>query len=494
MTAPTPADEIRAALALLLDGRPMPPRPDLSTPYPDLDAALPHVLADALSMAALDPAWIQRAETGQQALIEARRILAASAHPDHATGTDGPVPPAVRPQDATGGVGEGPAATEAPSGPHGAAQRLDGHLYTDRTGIDWIHPGDRAACDLPECAPGETIACTCLCPPSTHTGPGGHCAAPECHDEPCTPMAEWQAEQENTAADDLSYRATEALTGILTEYDERLCRAYRDLHKARGGNTAAPGTEAVPQPPSDLPTEEVTPDPGTALFDRLRAMFARPLPWPPRIPCSCGQTTRLLLVEPSGAHWHDGGPDPAPPTPGDGLREEIAAALTAWTAQAAPRGARLPESVAKNSRARAHAVMAVVQPRLDAAHRRAEQAEAALARLHEGEEPHPDEYAEATPAQWIWRWNRATPERRLEVAASVIEKSGRADRCFLMNHEKRLADAQAAPDAARRVRSECDAIEAESYGQHGDHHDGHREAVARIRAALDGTDTPTETR
>jgi hypothetical protein len=42
-----------------------------------------------------------------------------------------------------------------------------------------------------------------------------------------------------------------------------------------------------------------------------------------------------------------------------------------------------------------------------------------LNELHQGEENHPDHSVIATPAQWIWRWNRSTPKRRLEVAASV---------------------------------------------------------------------------
>lgn len=61
--------------------------------------------------------------------------------------------------------------------------------------------------------------------------------------------------------------------------------------------------------------------------------------------------------------------EPAAPTP-DGLREQIAAALTAWTAQAAPRGARLPEVVTANSLSRADAVLSVVQPILDERDRR----------------------------------------------------------------------------------------------------------------------------
>lgn len=58
---------------------------------------------------------------------------------------------------------------------------------------------------------------------------------------------------------------------------------------------------------------------------------------------------------------------------------------------------------------------------------RAEQAEAKLAALHEGEAPYEDEAAVPTPAQWIWWWNRATPAERLQLAAQVLNESARLD-------------------------------------------------------------------
>ncbi|MFD7861837.1 hypothetical protein [Streptomyces sp. NPDC059783] len=66
---------------------------------------------------------------------------------------------------------------------------------------------------------------------------------------------------------------------------------------------------------------------------------------------------------------------------------------------------------------------------------RADTAEAALAALHEGEEPRLDERIVPTPAQWIWLWNRATPAKRAEVAGMVLDASARVDRCILANHE-----------------------------------------------------------
>lgn len=79
----------------------------------------------------------------------------------------------------------------------------------------------------------------------------------------------------------------------------------------------------------------------------------------------------------------------------DSLRDQIAEALTAWTARhAAPNGARLPAIVRENSLSRADAVMPVVQAALDAqpvyaydgpcycpSRERAEKAEQQLARF-----------------------------------------------------------------------------------------------------------------
>jgi len=69
-----------------------------------------------------------------------------------------------------------------------------------------------------------------------------------------------------------------------------------------------------------------------------------------------------------------------------------------------------------------------------------DQARAELAQLHEGEEPHLDEHTVATPAQWIWHWNRATPDRRLEVITEIQGMQDRADRCFMGFHEGQIAD------------------------------------------------------
>lgn len=66
-----------------------------------------------------------------------------------------------------------------------------------------------------------------------------------------------------------------------------------------------------------------------------------------------------------------------------------------------------------------------------------------LARFHEGEEPVTDERIEATAAQWIWLWNRATPERRLEVVKEIRSSAALADRCVMAGHETRLEQLRA---------------------------------------------------
>jgi DNA repair exonuclease SbcCD ATPase subunit len=74
---------------------------------------------------------------------------------------------------------------------------------------------------------------------------------------------------------------------------------------------------------------------------------------------------------------------------------------------------------------------------------RAEQAEAALAALHEGEEPHEDERTVPTPAQWIWWWNRATPAERLDRAGRVLADVDHVYQCFLLKWEERAREAEA---------------------------------------------------
>jgi hypothetical protein len=67
-----------------------------------------------------------------------------------------------------------------------------------------------------------------------------------------------------------------------------------------------------------------------------------------------------------------------------------------------------------------------------------------LAALHQGElPPDADEAVALTPAQWLWRWNRATPEQRLERIAQIQEEAEAARRCHLMQHEREIQERQA---------------------------------------------------
>ncbi|MFC3986450.1 hypothetical protein [Streptosporangium jomthongense] len=40
-----------------------------------------------------------------------------------------------------------------------------------------------------------------------------------------------------------------------------------------------------------------------------------------------------------------------------------------------------------------------------------------------------------TSEQWTDAWNEAAAERRLQMAEAAIRNAGRADRCFLLNHD-----------------------------------------------------------
>ena len=71
-----------------------------------------------------------------------------------------------------------------------------------------------------------------------------------------------------------------------------------------------------------------------------------------------------------------------------------------------------------------------------------------LAAFHEGEQPYTDEATIPTPAQWIWQWNRATPVRRLEVAAAIQNALDRADRCFMGHHEGEIEQLRARAEQA----------------------------------------------
>lgn len=71
----------------------------------------------------------------------------------------------------------------------------------------------------------------------------------------------------------------------------------------------------------------------------------------------------------------------------------------------------------------------------------------ALEQLRAGEEPgwRPD--VVPTPGQWIARWNQVTPEKRLIMAAEILEGMKRSSECLMEDHEGRIAQLRA--EAAR---------------------------------------------
>lgn len=63
---------------------------------------------------------------------------------------------------------------------------------------------------------------------------------------------------------------------------------------------------------------------------------------------------------------------------------------------------------------------------------------AEIERLRAGAEPVTDERIAPTPAQWIWHWNQATPEKRLSMAAQIQDGMARSNNCLLNDHEAQI--------------------------------------------------------
>lgn len=79
-----------------------------------------------------------------------------------------------------------------------------------------------------------------------------------------------------------------------------------------------------------------------------------------------------------------------------------------------------------------------------------------LAALHQGEEPYTDDRVVPTPAQWIWRWNRATPTERLEYAARALARTDRLAAVYaVLIHASGRSDLTA-DDINARVRAALD--------------------------------------
>lgn len=73
-----------------------------------------------------------------------------------------------------------------------------------------------------------------------------------------------------------------------------------------------------------------------------------------------------------------------------------------------------------------------------------------LAALHQGEEPPAEHAVSATAGQWLWRWNRATPEERLAAAAAVLADTDALGRVRAAAH---IADAEDVTDWQRGYRA-----------------------------------------
>jgi hypothetical protein len=84
---------------------------------------------------------------------------------------------------------------------------------------------------------------------------------------------------------------------------------------------------------------------------------------------------------------------------------------------------------------------------------RAERAEAELARLHEGEEPVINPAVMHTPAQWIWQWNRAPLEKRLQVVEAAMRDGAAAHDCRINGHTERIHDGRHAEMALIEVQN-----------------------------------------
>jgi hypothetical protein len=119
---------------------------------------------------------------------------------------------------------------------------------------------------------------------------------------------------------------------------------------------------------------------------------------------------------------------------------------------------------------------------------RAEKAEAALAALHEGEEPHLDERTVPTPGQWIWQWNQATTEERLDVVGKILNDADHHYGCFMNNWPDRARDAEARIAVVRALHHDDSGLCAACTSSHG------VPWPCPTVAALDGpADTPAAT-
>lgn len=79
-----------------------------------------------------------------------------------------------------------------------------------------------------------------------------------------------------------------------------------------------------------------------------------------------------------------------------------------------------------------------------------------LDRLRAGEEDGYDPLTVPTPGQWIWVWNRATPEERHRIVAAFLDDAATASLCRFEGHKQRLGEDRKAWVPLGRVRALAD--------------------------------------
>jgi hypothetical protein len=111
------------------------------------------------------------------------------------------------------------------------------------------------------------------------------------------------------------------------------------------------------------------------------------------------------------------------------------------------------------------------------------ESQAELTTLHEGEEPYEDERLVPTPGQWIWLWNRATPEQRLAKAQQVLGLPDIVDRYRAEAIQAAERGDHQLPVRLAAVRAAVHIADDEDVT---DWQRGYRACANRVLAALDG--------
>jgi len=96
--------------------------------------------------------------------------------------------------------------------------------------------------------------------------------------------------------------------------------------------------------------------------------------------------------------------------------------------------------------------LAAAREALASATVRAAHAEAELARLRAGEEDGYVQFTEPTPGQWLWQFNQASAEHRLNAIGALLRDAAKGRDCFFLGHEGRVHDGRHAEMALAEVR------------------------------------------